>query len=75
MNTQEIYIAYETDVWLSNNDRKMLYIGENLSDVVVQVGELYSMTYKQRQEFFEEKQFTLKGVGLIIETYRLNCFV
>lgn len=32
MNTQEIYIAYETDIWLSNNDKRMLYIGENLSD-------------------------------------------
>lgn len=75
MDTREIYIAYETDVWLSNNNRTTLYIGDYLADVIAQIGDLYSMNYHQQQEFLSKRQITIKGVGLIIEQYNLNCFV
>lgn len=75
-SNQKIFLAYKTDNWLSKNSYELIYIGEDLEDVIAQLQAHSGMTSEQADQIRQDYQSQCNNVGFewIVEEQRLNCF-
>ena len=75
--TPQIHLIYSTDQWLSNESRKLVYIGEEIEDCLASCVAYKGMTKEQAQMCRERSQSQCTGneVEWIVEHTFLNAFV
>ena len=76
MSTQWIYLVYRTDAWHSYNSRELVYIGENLDDIIAQLMAHREMTENDAEEIRErlQTQCNNRDYEWIVEEQRVNAF-
>ena len=80
MKQESIYLVYETDIWLSYNNRTLIYIGTNLTCVASAMACEYDLSDEQIDEFIGEGSLGLTASDgskfkLYIDTQLTNAFV
>lgn len=76
MNTQWIYLVYRTDAWHSCYSRELVYIGENLDDIIAQLISYRGMDKNDAEEIREhmQTQCNNRDYEWEVEEQRINAF-
>ena len=74
--TPRIYLAYKTDNWHSTSSYELIYIGEDIEDVIAQLRAYSGMTEEQAEEVRAHRQSQCNNIGYEwdIQEQHLNCF-
>lgn len=75
LKQETIYLAYETDQWLTHKSRVLRYVGTDFDDVVAQLSKEYDLDDNQYATLQEHRQLNANDYGLLIEEQRTNCFI
>jgi len=71
-----IYLVYRTDAWHSCNSRELVYIGENLDDIIAQLISYRGMDENDAEEIREhmQTQCNNRDYEWEVEEQRINAF-
>ena len=74
--TPQIFLAFKTDNWHSKESYELVYIGENIEDILAQLQAYSGMTPNQADQIRQNKQSQCNNLDFewMIEEQRLNCF-
>lgn len=76
MSTQWIYLVYRTDAWHSTSSKELVYIGENLDDIIAQLISYRGMDENDAEEIREhmQTQCNNRDYEWEVEEQRINAF-
>lgn len=76
METRLIYLVYRTDEWHSLASRELVYIGEDMEDIIAQLIAYWGMTEDDANEIrsTHQTQCNNRDHEWEFETQRLNTF-
>lgn len=76
MSTQKIFLAYRTDSWHSFNSRELVYVGEDLENIIAQLIAYRGMTEEDARQIrnIQQTQGNSRDYEWDIEEQRINAF-
>lgn len=76
METKSVYLVYRTDPWHSFNSRELVYIGENMEDILAQLIAYRGMSRDDAKEIMQQMQTQCnnRDYEWEVDEQRINAF-
>lgn len=76
MNKKEIFLVYRTDAWHSISSKELIYIGEDLEAIIVQLIAHREITKEDAEQIrsMRQTQCSERDYEWVFEKQRINAF-